>query len=927
MAEDQPHASPFAGLNGTTTDDASVADTDNTPGGSKRDSIDLHQASLDRSSTHFSTGGRGLAADDLLTGYVRRQLSVTKEGWDDIAQYLAKQTRMQRFSAKAKAGVVRMMGRTAPSDEPDDQDLEDPEAFSRSGTRCWHSKWPQEHSICGLPLIHPQSYITSIESTVMALVDATYSAFIVPIGIAFESFVNGITWTVVCDLVAGALFNIDIFILLHTGFIITHNLRRKVVMNGNLIAWFYCRRGALITDVLSAIPFWVELGLVVIAGNRSRGLTLQVFLALRLFRLVRLARFMKGIFNQLGSRSTGILGKLISSSVIYFMLTVYAACALINLLGCIWYFTARREGLANSWLTSVAGQDLSASSHPRQYVAAIYYAMTTITTVGYGDVTAHTAAEELVAIFIMFIGVLFFGFLIGSLGDLLEKSSKAARRAAVLRSKFDDVEAWMRKRRLPREMRNEITTFYADIWVRQSDWKDEQFFAELPAMTRSRVAGYMLRNVLQTSDIFRCLSKEARERIAGKVRPRMVSPGFDLCEQGDEAECLWILQEGEILILRDHQEVGMLEPPAVIGESVILPELGGHRAFTFRAVTWCTVWELRLADIQMLLNVYPELLDKMVHAFKLRLLQHISLSADAEDKLEAMLHRESKRGPTTTSQSAAPLNVPLREAVASAVAGDVAPLEHMLEEPSVPTGDNNDKPQAGRDPPHAAPASTTPASNQQPPAQPSGTGLRHRHAGAAAPSIAAARVSSHDVVSHWQQLMRAHCQQPISASELATRGARPVESETATATSGGAQAGAGSEGQAATAAPCMAAAVGSGARRVGFADAARRVAAGIGADRAAAASAGAGAGPRSALAPTAQTHPPTSAPAAARTAFPESSSGEGDESVLARSRQAAARLRTVNHSTDVPMLAALFARRLRAQAQAHHDGRPPEQQQ
>ncbi|KAK9813287.1 hypothetical protein WJX72_011893 [[Myrmecia] bisecta] len=743
MAEDQPHASPFAGLNGTTTDDASVADTDNTPGGSKRDSIDLHQASLDRSSTHFSTGGRGLAADDLLTGYVRRQLSVTKEGWDDIAQYLAKQTRMQRFSAKAKAGVVRMMGRTAPSDEPDDQDLEDPEAFSRSGTRCWHSKWPQEHSICGLPLIHPQSYITSIESTVMALVDATYSAFIVPIGIAFESFVNGITWTVVCDLVAGALFNIDIFILLHTGFIITHNLRRKVVMNGNLIAWFYCRRGALITDVLSAIPFWVELGLVVIAGNRSRGLTLQVFLALRLFRLVRLARFMKGIFNQLGSRSTGILGKLISSSVIYFMLTVYAACALINLLGCIWYFTARREGLANSWLTSVvrmpslhgsytvcdhlksmtaipglylvkiwnfsaghegranswvtyavAGQDLSASSHPRQYVAAIYYAMTTITTVGYGDVTAHTAAEELVAIFIMFIGVLFFGFLIGSLGDLLEKSSKAARRAAVLRSKFDDVEAWMRKRRLPREMRNEITTFYADIWVRQSDWKDEQFFAELPAMTRSRVAGYMLRNVLQTSDIFRCLSKEARERIAGKVRPRMVSPGFDLCEQGDEAECLWILQEGEILILRDHQEVGMLEPPAVIGESVILPELGGHRAFTFRAVTWCTVWELRLADIQMLLNVYPELLDKMVHAFKLRLLQHISLSADAEDKLEAMLHRESKRGPTTTSQSAAPLNVPLREAVASAVAGDVAPLEHMLEEPSVPTGDNNDKPQA-----------------------------------------------------------------------------------------------------------------------------------------------------------------------------------------------------------------------------------------
>ncbi|KAK9812616.1 hypothetical protein WJX72_000666 [[Myrmecia] bisecta] len=684
MTEGQPQVSPFASYNGTTLDDAA----------------------------------RQTADELLLTGYLRRELSLTREGWDDLTKYLAKQTRVQKLSAGAKARMASVFSNAAPRGRPEEeQDLEDPEAPSG----CWHNKWPREHSILGLPLIHPHSCITGIESIVMALVDATYSAFIVPIGVAFETGVNGVTWPVICDLVAGALFNLDIFILLHTGFVVTHNLRRKVIMNGPLIAWYYCRRGALITDVLSAIPFWAELGLIVIGNNHSRGPALQAFLALRLFRLVRLVRFIKGVFLQLGSRSGSRFAKLISSSVIYFVLTVYAACALINLLGCIWYFTARREGLANSWLTSVAGQDLTTASRLRQYVASIYYAMTTITTVGYGDITAHTAAEELVAIFIMFIGVLFFGFLIGSLGELLEQSSMAARRAAVLRNKFDDVEAWMRKRKLPREMCNEITSFYADIWARQADWKDEQFFAELPAATRSRVAGHMLRQVLQTSDIFRCLSSEARERIAGKVHPRMVSPGHDLCEQGEEADCMWILQEGDILSLRCGREVGVLEPPAVLGEAVILPELGRHRAFTFRAVTWCTVWELRLVDIRVLLNVYPELLDKMVHAFMERLLKRIRLSPDAGDKLEAILIHESKLGSATDRRGPVDgrpgSNMQLGEAMAAAVAGDITPLQHMLEGAALPGGDATE-PQARMAQPLSSPLSSGAAAHQAPGSSP-----------------------------------------------------------------------------------------------------------------------------------------------------------------------------------------------------------------
>ena len=53
--------------------------------------------------------------------------------------------------------------------------------------------------------------------------------------------------------------------------------------------------------------------------------------------------------SQLGKR----LNAWISSTLLYFLSIIYAAAVLINFFGCVWYWVARREGVTNSWLTSV----------------------------------------------------------------------------------------------------------------------------------------------------------------------------------------------------------------------------------------------------------------------------------------------------------------------------------------------------------------------------------------------------------------------------------------------------------------------------------------------------------------------------------------------------------------------------------------------
>ena len=53
------------------------------------------------------------------------------------------------------------------------------------------------------------------------------------------------------------------------------------------------------------------------------------------------------------------------------------------------------------------------------YLASVYFTVTTIVTVGYGDIAAFSAAERCFCIFLMLIGVMAFSFATGSLASII----------------------------------------------------------------------------------------------------------------------------------------------------------------------------------------------------------------------------------------------------------------------------------------------------------------------------------------------------------------------------------------------------------------------------------------------------------------------------------------------------------------------------
>lgn len=68
-----------------------------------------------------------------------------------------------------------------------------------------------------------------------------------------------------------------------------------------------------------------------------------------------------------------------------------------------------------SWVNALGIDDESAAT---RYIAACYWAVVTISTVGYGDITPTNVTEVLVTIFLVFIGVSSYSYIISRLTSI-----------------------------------------------------------------------------------------------------------------------------------------------------------------------------------------------------------------------------------------------------------------------------------------------------------------------------------------------------------------------------------------------------------------------------------------------------------------------------------------------------------------------------
>ncbi|KAL4462656.1 hypothetical protein ABPG74_000486, partial [Tetrahymena malaccensis] len=90
-----------------------------------------------------------------------------------------------------------------------------------------------------------------------------------------------------------------------------------------------------------------------------------------------------------------------------------------HLFACIWYYVGTQS--EQGWINS---NQLEISNIYSNYICSYYYAVVTMTTIGYGDITAKTTEERSVMIFLALLSCGIFGFTINSIGKIEISLSK-----------------------------------------------------------------------------------------------------------------------------------------------------------------------------------------------------------------------------------------------------------------------------------------------------------------------------------------------------------------------------------------------------------------------------------------------------------------------------------------------------------------------
>lgn len=211
------------------------------------------------------------------------------------------------------------------------------------------------------------------------------------------------------DLAIDIVFFIDIFLCFFSAYLDTQGnivrIRKKIkdrYMNNSFVI-----------DLIANFP--IEYYFISIEKNSRYSLPLGV----RFFRIFKSLRFFKIIYNS----NVNIIKKYIldemrisngTSRMLLFLLVFLLSC---HISSCLFFFLSKiQSGNPDNWVFKLGFTDLSISE---LYLISFHWTLTTITTVGYGDVVAGTTIEKLFNILVMSIGVIMYSFAIGSLSSIV----------------------------------------------------------------------------------------------------------------------------------------------------------------------------------------------------------------------------------------------------------------------------------------------------------------------------------------------------------------------------------------------------------------------------------------------------------------------------------------------------------------------------
>ncbi|KAM6972482.1 potassium voltage-gated channel subfamily H member 1b [Aplochiton taeniatus] len=476
-----------------------------------------------------------------------------------------------------------------------------------------------------------------------------YTAIMVPYNVSFKTKQNNVTWLVV-DSIVDVIFLVDIVLNFHTTFV---GPAGEVISHPKLIRMNYVKTWFVI-DLLSCLPYDV----INAFENVDEGIS-SLFSSLKVVRLLRLGRVARKLDHYIEY----------GAAVLVLLVCVFGLAA--HWLACIWYSIGDYEVIdedsnsvrVDSWLymlgeavgtpyrfnTSGSGRWEGGPSKDSVYITSLYFTMTSLTSIGFGNIAPTTDGEKIFAVAMMMIGSLLYATIFGNVTTIFQQMYANTNRYHEM---LNSVRDFLKLYQVPKGLSERVMDYIVSTWSMSRGIDTDKVLQICPKDMRADICVHLNRKVFKEHPAFRLASDGCLRALAMEFQTLHSAPGDLIYHAGESVDSLCFVVSGSLEVIQDDEVVAILGKGDVFGDVFWKEVTLAQACANVRALTYCDLHVIKRDALQKVLEFYTAFSNhfsrNLLLTYNLRKRIVFRKISDVKREEEEMLKRKSE----------APLNLP-----------------------------------------------------------------------------------------------------------------------------------------------------------------------------------------------------------------------------------------------------------------------------
>ncbi|XP_029613196.1 potassium voltage-gated channel subfamily H member 3 [Salmo trutta] len=259
--------------------------------------------------------------------------------------------------------------------------------------------------------------------------------------------------------------------------------------------------------------------------------------------------------------------------------------------------------------SGVSGAALGGGPSVRSsYVTSLYFALSSLTSVGFGNVSANTDSEKIFSICTMLIGALMHAVVFGNVTAIIQRMYS---RRSLYHTRTKDLKDFIRVHGLPKALEQRMMECFQTTWSVNNGIDVSELLKDFPDELRADIAMHLNKELLQLS-LFESASRGCLRSLSLIIKTSFCAPGEYLIRQGDALQAIYFVCSGSMEVLKDNTVLAILGRGDLIGSDFLTKEQVIKTNANVKALTYCDLQYISLKGLREVLWLYPEYAQKFI---------------------------------------------------------------------------------------------------------------------------------------------------------------------------------------------------------------------------------------------------------------------------------------------------------------------------